>query len=363
MIELGLQPDPPAEVRQQGYTDSIVAGLVAVASGDVPANDDLLAVVEGCRNRWRRALAACTVQPDRARRVFGPAVMMQIAEGLLSRDGASVHMLDVDPLSGRMALLAAAAWEVWGTHPTPATWRYDLSLPAPSSGTRQVWATRDRVLHVQWTSHPRYPWRSVGPWAASATTSRLAARIEQTLAREHNSPIGNVVPTPENDKATETDAEGKPVAGGLLDSLMQLRGGLAMVPTFNAGLGLGQHAAPQRDWRTTRIGPAPTKETIDLRAQVIEDLSEAAGIPAVLTRPESDGTAKREAYRQYVHQSVRPLLDQIEVLASELLEVDVTISAERLAGADVASRARAFRALAGKDGNLPVEQAREIVGL
>lgn len=362
MIELGLRPDPRTEHRQ-GYTDAIIAGIVAVASGDVPASDDLLAVVEGCRLRWRRALQACTVTPDRARMVFGPAVMSQIAEGLLSRDGASVHMLDVDPLNGRMALLPSSSWEVWGSTPHPATWRYDLSVPAPSSGTRQVWAGRDQVLHVQWTSHPRYPWRSVGPWAASATTSRLAARIEQTLAREHNSPIGNVVPTPENDQATEQDADGNPVAGGLLSALMQLKGGLAMVPTFNAGLGLGQHAAPQRDWRTTRIGPDPSKETIDLRAQVIEDLSEAAGVPAVLTRPESDGTAKREAYRVFVASSLRPLLDQIEVLASELLEVEVRISAERLAGADVASRARAFRALTGKDGNLPVEQARQIVGL
>ncbi|MYK89154.1 MAG: hypothetical protein F4018_12920 [Acidobacteria bacterium] len=363
MIELGLRPDPPAEHRTQGYTDAIIAGLVAVAGGDVPANDDLLAVVEGCRNRWRRALAACTVEPARARQVFTPAVRMQIVEGLLSRDGASVHKLDVDPLTGRLALLAASSWEVWGSGAHPATWRYDLSEPAPTDGTRQVWAGREQVLHVQWTSHPRYPWRSVGPWAASASTSRLAARIEQTLAREHNSPVGNVVPTPENDQATKTDDDGDPVAGGLLDALMQLRGGLAMVPTFNAGLGLGQHAAPQRDWRTTRIGPAPSKETIDLRQQVVEDLSEAAGVPAVLTRPESDGTAKREAYRVFVASSLRPLLDQIEVLASELLEVEVRISAERLAGADVASRARAYRALAGKDGNLPVDAAREIVGL
>ena len=363
MIELGLRPDPATEVRQQGYTDAIIAGLVAVASGDLPASDDLLAVVEGCRNRWRRALAACTVQPDRARRVFTPAVRMQIIEGLLSRDGAYAGLLDVDPLTGGMALLPSSSWEVWGSTPHPATWRYDLSVPAPSSGTRQVWAGREQVLHVQWTSHPRYPWRSVGPWAASASTSRLAARIEQTLAREHNSPIGNVVPTPENDQATEVDADGNPVTGGLLNALMQLKGGLAMVPTFNAGLGLGQHAAPPRDWRTTRIGPAPAKETIDLRAQVLEDMSEAAGVPAVLSRAESDGTAKREAYRVFVASSLRPVLDQIEVLASELLEVDVHISAERLAGADVASRARAFRALTGKDGNLPVDQAREIVGL
>ena len=226
-----------------------------------------------------------------------------------------------------------------------------------------MWAAREQVLHVQWTSHPRYPWRSVGPWQASASTSRLAARIEQTLAREHNSPVGNVVPSPENDKATETDADGKPVTGGVLDALMQLRGGVALVPTFNDGLGLGQHAAPQRDWRTTRLGPKPAKETIDLRAQVIEDLSEAAGVPSVLTRPESDGTAKREAYRVFVASSLRPLLDQIEVLASELLEVEVRISAERLAGADLASRARGFRALVGKEGKLPVDDARQIVGL
>ena len=363
MIELGLRPDPPAEVRQQGYTDAIIAGLVAVAGGDVPANDDLLAVVEGCRNRWRRALAACTVEPARARQVFTPAVRMQIVEGLLSRDGAYVGMLDVDPLTGRLALLPSSSWEVWGTTPHPATWRYDMSVPAPSSGTRQVWAGREQVLHVQWTSHPRYPWRSVGPWQAAASTSRLAARIEQSLAREHNSPVGNVIPAPENDKATETDADGNPVVGGVLDALMQLRGGIAMVPTFNEGLGLGQHAAPQRDWRTTRLGPKPAKETIDLRQQVLDDMSEAAGVPAVLTRAQSDGTSLRETYRQFVHSSVRPVLDQIEALASELLEVEVRISAERLAGADVASRARAFRALTGKDGTLSAVEARQIVGL
>ena len=55
--------------------------------------------------------------------------------------------------------------------------------------------------------------------------------------------------------------------------------------------------------------------------------------------------------------------DQLEEAASELVEVDVRIGAERLAGADVASRARAFRALTGKDGTLPVEDARQIVGL
>ena len=69
-------------------------------------------------------------------------------------------------------------------------------------------------------------------------------------------------------------------------------------------------------------------------------MSEAAGVPSVLTRPESDGTGRREAYRQFVASSLRPLLDQIEVVASELLEVEVRISAERLAGADLASRAR-----------------------
>jgi len=93
------------------------------------------------------------------------------------------------------------------------------------------------------------------------------------------------------------------------------------------------------------------------------DLADAAGVPAVLLARDGDGTSRREAYRQFVHESVRPILDQTEEAASDLLEVDVKLSAERLAGADMASRARAFRALTGRDVTLPVEDAREIVGL
>ena len=361
MIELGLHKSHPAvEHRQgdpQGYGDLVVAGLLAQATGDVSRDSSELAVLEACRGKWRRALAACTVEPERARRVLTRRNLALAAEGLLSRDGAFVGLLSIDPMSGRIVLEPCGQWTVWGRSPEPSTWTYHVWRHGPTGTLSSRYAVRAEVLHVQWSAHPRWPHLSRGPWARASTTATLGGRVEQSLAREHNSPVGQALPTPENDQATD---DGK---GGLLDSLMTLRGGLALVPTFASGLGLGQHAAPQRDWRVTRIGPAPTRETVDLRTQVHADLADAAGVPTVLLRADGDGTSRREAYRQFVSESVRPILDQIEEAASELLEVDVRLSAERLAGADVASRARAFRALAGRDGNLPAEDARRIVGL
>ena len=362
MIELGLQKRGPVEHRQagetQGYGDLVVAGLLAQATGDVSRHADELAVLEACRGKWRRALTAVTVAPDRARQVLTRRSLALIAEGLMSRDGAFVGLLSVDPLTGRMVLEPCGQWTVWGRSPEPATWTYSVWRHGPTGVLTSRYAVRAEVLHLQWSAHPRWPHLSRGPWARCSTTATLGGRVEQSLAREHNSPVGQVVPAPENDQATEDESE-----GGLLDSLMTLRGGLALVPTFAGGLGLGQHAAPQRDWRTTRIGPAPNQVTAELRSQVCADLADAAGVPAVLLTRDGDGTSRREAYRQFVHESVRPILDQIEEAASELLEVDVKLSAERLAGADVASRARAFRALTGKDGTLAVEDARQIVGL
>ena len=275
MIELGLHRPGPVEHRQggpHGYGDLLVAGLLAQATGDVSRHSDELAVLEACRGKWRRALGAVTVEPERARQVLTRRNLMLIGEGLLSRDGAFVGLLSVDPMNGRMVLEPCGQWTVWGRSPEPSTWTY------PTGTLSSRYAVRDEVLHVQWSAHPRWPHLNRGPWARCSTTSTPGGRLEQSLAREHNSPVGSVVPAPENDQATD---DGK---GGLLDSLMTLRGGLALVPTFAGGLGLGQHAAPQRDWRTTRIGPAPTRETVDLRTQVHADLADAAGVPAVLLR-------------------------------------------------------------------------------
>ena len=353
MIDLGVSCGP-VEVRAAGYTDLIIRGLHAAAEGDVTADVDRLAIVEACRGLWRRALSACTVTPDRAAGVLSGALRAQMADCLLSSDGAYVAALDVQA-SGRLALHTASSFTVYGERPDPQLWRYELTIPTPSGGSVRRTVVRAGVLHAQWRADVRQPWLSAGPWSAGVTTSTLAARVERTLSREINSPVGTAIPVPMTLSDTAQDA--------LETALASLKGGTALVPTTAGGAGAGQHDAPQRDWRTTRIGPQPTSETCDLRRASADDLIAAAGIPPGLFRTDADGTQAREVYRQWVHVSVEPVAAMIADAASELLEVDVAISTSELAGADVASRARAFRALAGRDANLEPDVARQIVGL
>ena len=130
----------------------------------------------------------------------------------------------------------------------------------------------------------------------------------------------------------------------------------------SGGHGAGQHDAPRTDWRAQRIGPAPAREVVDLRTRTCTDLATAAGVPPALLDPGADATATRESLRAFAVAAVEPVIGQIAELASELLETAVEIALPP-GWLDVQARARAFRALAGRDGNLEPDAARQIVGL
>lgn len=351
MTELGIACGP-LEVRSAGYTSLILRGLHAAAEGDVAADVDRLAVVEGVRGLWRRGLSACTVTPARAAAVLTRALRSQMADCLLSSDGAYVAALDVQ--AGRLALHTAADWTVYGDSPEPDAWRYDVYLPTPTGGHVRRMIPRAGVLHAQWRADTRQPWLAAGPWHAADATGTLAARVERVLSRECNSPVGTAIPIPMSMADDAQDA--------LEAALSALRGGTALVPTTSGGHGAGQHDAPRTDWRAQRIGPAPAREIVDLRTRTCTDLATAAGIPPALLDPGADATATREGLRAFAVAGVQPVIAQIAELASELLEIEVSITVPS-GWLDVQARARAFRALAGRDGNLEPAAARQIVGL
>ncbi len=122
------------------------------------------------------------------------------------------------------------------------------------------------------------------------------------------------------------------------------------------------HDAPRTDWRAHRIGPAPSREVVDLRTSTCSDLAAAAGVPPALLRPDADATSTREGLRAFAVAAVEPVLMQIAELASVLLETDVSLTLPP-GYLDVQARARAFRALAGRDGNIAVDDARRVVGI
>ena len=101
--------------------------------------------------------------------------------------------------------------------------------------------------------------------------------------------------------------------------------GTALVPMTAGGHGAGMHDAPRTDWRAQRIGPAPAREIVDLRTRTCTDLAVSAGVPPALLDPGADATATREGLRAFAVAAVQPVIGQIAELASELLEIEVSI--------------------------------------
>ena len=85
--------------------------------------------------------------------------------------------------------------------------------------------------------------------------------------------------------------------------------------------------------------------------------------PATLPVPTSlleraDGTALREAWRQFLHASVMPVSLSVSAELSEKLDTDIRLSFDRMFASDLSGRARAFqvdgrRGNAGRQGSGP----------
>ena len=92
------------------------------------------------------------------------------------------------------------------------------------------------------------------------------------------------------------------------------------------------------------------------------DIAAAAGVPPPLLSGLSDGTARRESFRFFLHTSVQPLAALIlPELREKLDEPTLTLSFDRLFAGDLSGRARAFQSMVG--GGMDVTKAAQLAGL
>ena len=355
VIGLGVAAGPD-RVEHRSYESLIVSAVENQAHGMTVLRGLALGALESCAGMYARAFASAAVEPQTAVSVaVTPAALATIARGLI-RHGESLHVIDVDR-AGRLALREVASWNVEGG-PDPATWRYRVSTAGPSmTATRHVSA--DGVIHPKYSIDPARPWagRSALSWAAE--TGRLAAALERSLADESGGPVGNLIPIPTD---AGDDGEDDPLAS-LKRDIRGLRGKAALVESVASGWGEGRAAAPQKDWLVRRLGAAPPDSLIALREAVTVTIATACGIPAVLVLDGGDGTARREAFRQFLHGSVQPVARLVTQELSTKLEQPVRLTFRALHAADVTGRARAWRSLVGAKGEMPDTDARRLTGL
>lgn len=99
---------------------------------------------------------------------------------------------------------------------------------------------------------------------------------------------------------------------------------------------------------------------VDLGPADPQEVLAACGVPVTLLES-TQGTALREAWRQFLHSSATPVSLLASVELSDKLDTPLTLSFDRMMASDLSGRARAFQSMVG--GGMAVERAAALAGL
>ena len=260
--------------------------------------------------------------------IVTPAVLGQIGRSLC-RDGESIWLIDFD--DGDLQLLPAGFVDVYGSA-RPSTWRYRLSMYGPQTTTRLL--EPGAVVHCMYAYRAIQPWRGLSPLEFACASGALVGNVEAAAGNEAGGPHGSVIPAP----------EGTSNVDDLKTDLFNLRGGLGMPESMGGGWA-DKGGRPDADWKQRRIGFEPPPGLVTLRTEVRHDVLAACGVGVPLATGTTDGTAMRESYRRFLHSTIRPVARLVEAELTAKLEIPVTLDFAELGAADVAGRARGFKAL------------------
>ncbi|MCY4394988.1 MAG: hypothetical protein OXC10_07635 [Rhodospirillaceae bacterium] len=342
------------ERRDSGgsFSDAVVRLIEAQAAGQV-ADASATAAVEAASGALSRAFAAAEVSgAPWVQDAVSPAVLGQIGRDLIRR-GQSLHVIRLDAMGG-VQLIPASSWHFEGSH-DPASWTVRATCYGPSTST--TWnLPAAGVVFLRWGSTPGQPYVGAAPVDWAHATARLQAEAERSLADEAAGPLAQLLAIPDGQGGD--DGEGDPLAP-LRASIAKARGKALLVETTAAAWGEGRSGAPQRDWMASRLGPGPPESMVAVSGDAFGRVLAACGCSPAMW-DDSDGTAKREALRQFYLGTVQPLARMIEVELSAKLDAEIGLRFD-LYNVDLAGRAQAFQKLVA--GGVAVNEALVTAGL
>ena len=339
------------ETRSGVYTDSLIAQILAQATGSETVSAAATGAVETASGIVSRAFAAAEVSgPDGIVEALTPACLGSIGRALIRRGEC---VLSIMVRGGHVYLVPAADWDISGDY-DPDSWRYRLTLSGPTTLNTQAAVSASSVVHVRYSYDHERPWRGVGPIQSAAMAGRLSAETVRALADESGSIMGFLLPTPGKDGSDPTMEK-------LKADLRNSRGRTHFVESMSTGWAADdQRTRPSADWARRRIGPEPPEALVALQELATREILSACGISPALFDSKA-GAASREAFRQLLHAVVSPLARIVETELRDKLDADVTLSFDRFGAADIAGRARAFGSLV--KGGMDVEKAAGLSGL
>ena len=238
-----------------------------------------------------------------------------------------------------------------------SAWRARVTTYGPSTSYTRL-LSRDRLVFLRWgTSSPGTRYQGRGPTSWAHLTARLQGEAERSLGDESAGPVTQLLPYP-RDAAGDGNPDDDMLAP-LKAGISAARGDALLVETTAAGLG-DRAAAPQADWKPNRLGPMPPEAMVSLADHAFGRMLAACGCSPALF-DDSDGTAKREALRQWHLGTVAPLAKLLEYELSEKLQTKVKFQFDGYPR-DMVSRAQVFSKIAAAEG-MTAHQALKIAGL
>ena len=323
------------------YTDQLVSLLQARAGG-ASALPGATAALEAASGFTARAFASADVIMDNPRmaEALTPHVLGMIGRALI-RSGEYVAVIKMGLQDDFPRLAPAASWDVTGGD-DPAGWVYRVAIASPSQQTTIV-LPASGVVHVRYASDTLTPWRGVGPLQSARLAGRLSAEVSAALADELSGPRGALLPLPNIDGSD-------PVVDGLKNDIRGLNGGLAFVESQSDSFGSGPVGSATSGWDAKRIGANIPAGSIEVAKLAFMEVVAACGLSEALWN-DSEGTAKRESYRQALHSVIAPLGRIVAAELTAKLETDVQIDWTELRAGDISGRARAMASMvkAGMD--------------
>ena len=337
------------------YTDTVVAAIMATVGGNTLAIPGATAAAEMASGIACKAFQSADV--DGASEIVRDALTADV-RGLIAREmcrrGQAVLRIRVG--SGRLFLDPATETTITGAY-DPEMWQYQTTLAGPSETHTVSGLSPASVVHCRYAYDAAQPWQGIGPLQSATLASRLCAALAGALADEAGGPRGYLLPIPPGkDGQDETVAD-------LKADLAKLDGGLQLVESMAMNWD-GRTGGGSTGWDAKRLGADVPATSIALQELATREVLSAFGLSPALWGA-SDGTASREAYRQFQHGFLSPLARIVETeLRTKLDSPDLTLDFSRLQAADISAKARSYGVLikAGADPN-KAAKAASLTGL
>ena len=262
-------------------------------------------------------------------------------------------LFEIGVRDGQITLTPAQSWTVAGWRGPRLVGCMSATFQGPSGSVVTRTLPRSQSVAPPCThSHTMRPGVGVGPLSSAGLTQELVAQIETALAQEASTPRGYNFAVPDVKQA-----------GKLTTELRSSKGALNLVPSVasDAAWGAGQESKPADDWVSKRFGMTPPQAMVELRGNVELSVMAAAGVPVTIMST-SDGTAKKEDFRRFLHLTLQPMGRIIAQQIGDALDVDgLTFDFSGIGAADIAAKARAWGTLT--KGGVSPQDAGAITGL